>query len=235
MTGVRRQAMPIAVLGAGAVGRAIGTRWVKAGHQVTYGVRRPRAPEDTVREDTERAGRVTTAGDALRDAEVVLLAVPADAVADVLALHATALDGRIVLDATNRLGPGPMHALDALTRASPHARLYRAFNHLGWENFAQPRFSGVAADLFYCGPQDETRSVVEQLIADVGLRPVRVGGLDSAELLDGITRLWFALALGAGHGRHLAFSTLFGGRSADRGFRASAARQLTTHTERTTA
>jgi predicted dinucleotide-binding enzyme len=44
----------------------------------------------------------------------------------------------------------------------------------------------------------------------VGLRPVRVGGLDCADVVDGVTRLWFALALHQGHGRHLGLRVLTG-------------------------
>lgn len=205
--GPRAETVSIAVLGAGPVGRAIGGKWLKAGHRVTFGVRSPDARRDMVRETVGAEASVATVDHALAGAEVVLLALPAGAVEEVLARHADALDGLVVIDATNRLGDGPMHALDSLAGALPRADLYRAFNHLGWENFAHPDF-GVSADLFYCGPQGESQKLVESLITDVGLRPVRVGDLASAGLLDGITRLWFALAQGQGYGRHLAFRTL---------------------------
>lgn len=42
---------------------------------------------------------------------------------------------------------------------------------------------------------------VEALIADVGPRPVRDGGLDTADVADRFARLWFALAFGKGRGR----------------------------------
>ena len=50
---------------------------------------------------------------------------------------------------------------------------------------------------------------MESLITAVGLRPVWVGdGTHGADLLDGLTRLWFALAINQGRGRHLAFRML---------------------------
>ncbi len=52
--------------------------------------------------------------------------------------------------------------------------------------------------------------MVEGLIRDVGLGPVYVGGLDQAEVLDGVLRLWFAVAIGQGRGRHTAFKMLPG-------------------------
>jgi predicted dinucleotide-binding enzyme len=124
------------------------------------------------------------------------------------------MNGKIVIDATNNVRSAKMHALDTLAEAAPSAKLFRAFNSLGWENFDQPDFDGVAADLFYCGVDDpEARAVVDTLISAVGLRPIRVGGLDQIDIVEGVTRLWFALTRGQGMGRHLAFKVLGGPRA----------------------
>ena len=52
--------------------------------------------------------------------------------------------------------------------------------------FADPTVGARWRDLFWCGPKD---AGVEQLIADVGLRPVRVGDIDAIDV-DGVGRLW---------------------------------------------
>jgi 8-hydroxy-5-deazaflavin:NADPH oxidoreductase len=78
----------------------------------------------------------------------------------------------------------------------------------GWENFANPEFpSGERADLFYAGPDGPSREKVGTLVSDVGLRPVWVGGPEHVETVDGMTRLWFAVARRQ-RGRHTAFRTL---------------------------
>lgn len=48
---------------------------------------------------------------------------------------------------------------------------------------------------------------MDALIEAVGLRPMYLGP-DQQDVVDGVLRLWFALAIGQGHGRHLAFHTL---------------------------
>ncbi|HLZ60169.1 MAG TPA: hypothetical protein VKR06_24730, partial [Ktedonosporobacter sp.] len=68
------------------------------------------------------------------------------------------------------------------------------FNSYGWENFADPIYQGTPADLFYSGPDGAPQVQVEQLISEVGLHPVRLGGVDQADLVDGILRLWFTIA-----------------------------------------
>jgi len=85
--------------------------------------------------------------------------------------------------------------------------MVRAFNTLGWENFAEPTFGDERADLFWCGPEGRATEVAEQVIADVGLRPVRVGGPEAVDAVDAVLALWFALVTEHGN-RRLAFRTL---------------------------
>ncbi len=122
--------------------------------------------------------------------------------------HAKALDGKTIIDATNNVSQPAMHSLATFAKHTPNARAFRAFNTLGWENFEDPQFSGVRADLFFCGPDGDARSTVERLISDVGLRPIYVGGVEQVDVVDGLSRLWFALAFGQNMGRHLAFKLL---------------------------
>jgi predicted dinucleotide-binding enzyme len=128
--------------------------------------------------------------------------------ADTVAALGGALGGKVVIDATNNMGGGSVSSVDAIAAAAPDADVYRAFNTLGWENFADPTFGGVHADLFYAGPDGPSQATAERLIADVGLRPIRIGGADKVPLLDSVLRLWFALASEQGMGRHLAFKVL---------------------------
>ena len=135
-----------------------------------------------------------------------VLTVPGPALVDVVAPIALVLDGRPVVNATNVMGDGPT-ATELLASAAPGARQIRAFNTLGVENFAEPTIDGTPIDLLWAG-DDDTVDVAEQLIGDVGLRPVRIGGLDRADLVDAVFRLWIALAIQGGRGRRLGFQVL---------------------------
>lgn len=189
-------ALDIAVIGAGNIGRTLGAKWATAGHEVVYGVRSPGAPD------------TASVRDAVAGAEVVLLAVPGQAAKEVLAALGTALAGKVVIDASNDIqGTGKLHALAELTDA---AHPVRAFSTLGWENFADPDFDGVTADLFYAAEEGNAKEVADRLIADVGLRPVWLGGVDAFDLVDSLTRLWFTLAFQRKLGRRLAFKMLGG-------------------------
>jgi predicted dinucleotide-binding enzyme len=193
----------VAIIGAGNIGGTLGRALMPA-HQVSFGVR----STDGYQELADAGATLTDPVSAVSSAEAVLLAIPGNVVADILAVIADHLDGKIVIDATNNMGGGgPMDAQRAIAEAAPDAVYFRAFNTLGWESFANPEFGGERADLFYAGADGPARQAVETLIADVGLRPVWVGGPDQVETVDSVTRLWFALA--RQHGRHTAFRTLW--------------------------
>jgi predicted dinucleotide-binding enzyme len=202
--------MEVAVLGIGNIGSILARKWAKAGHEVMAGVRDVNAPKAKAFLAPGDANlSLGTPEQAIAFGEVVLFAIPGAAVAAVIAAYAAELDGKIIIDATNNMGAGEMSGLEIFTARTPRAKVFRAFNSLGWENFAEPQFGQLQADLFYCGPDEApARQAVERLIADIGLNPVYVGGLEQAPLLDALTRLWFSLAVGQKMGRHLAFKVL---------------------------
>jgi predicted dinucleotide-binding enzyme len=200
----------VAVLGAGKIGGTIGRKWVNAGHQVTFGVSDPDGKNaQALRDDLGDRAKIGTLADALSsNPDVVFMAIPGGAMESTIAEYANQLDGRIIIDSANRMGAPVMNRFAALQQYTPQARIYRAFNTYGYENFANPEYNGTQADLFFCGTPGDSQVSVEQLISEVGLRPVYLGGVDQVGTVDGLTSVWFALALGQGKGRHLAFKVL---------------------------
>jgi predicted dinucleotide-binding enzyme len=199
----------IAVLGSGNIGGTLGARWLAAGHQVVFGARDPSSAK--TRSALAKAGPsagVEIIGRAVQDVDVVLVAIPNAAVAETATALGAALNGKIVIDATNRFGAPVVSHVATLAAAAPQALIYRAFNSLGWENFEVPVIAGQQVDLFYCGPEGESKAIMEQLIVDVGLRPVYVGGLDRTPLVDAVGSLWWALVFGQHHPRRLAFKLM---------------------------
>ena len=204
--------MHIAIIGAGNIGRTLGAAWLQAGHDLRFGVREP--DTDSVRQTRAHLGdraRFVPIAEALEGAEVVVLALPGSAVDGFLAEYGSALHGMTVVDAANRAfgGPGPANSIGAIrSSAGPSlVGLVRAFNSVGWENMAEPRFGAQTADMLYCADA-AAKASAETLIADTGLRPVYVGDLDQAHLVDTLTGLWAALAYGQRRGRRLAFKIL---------------------------
>ena len=198
----------IAVLGAGKIGGTLGKKWATAGHAVAFGVRDTESMHArALQAELGQFVSIGTLAQALVGAEVVLFALPGEMMEEVIARYAAQLEGKILMDAANNLSGGPVNSLTAFRAHTPHASVYRAFNSYGWENFAETLYAGVQADLFYSGPAGETGAVVEQLISEIGLRPVRVGDTDQADLIDGLLLVWFALSPRQGT-RHLTLKLL---------------------------
>jgi len=194
--------MTVAVIGTGFIGGTLGRAFARAGQPTVFGSRNPAA--DTVAGDS--GATMATVADAVAHADTVVLAVPAAAVEDLLADQGDALAGKLVIDAANNIGGPVAHHADAVARLAPRARYARAFNTLGGENLADPDFAGTPADMFYSALEVD-RPVLDALITAVGLRPMYVGE-GQQDVVDGVLRLWFALAVGQGRGRDLAFRTL---------------------------
>lgn len=198
--------MNVAVIGAGNIGGTLGRAFARAGHEVTFGVRDP-ADSGAAAAVGDSGARAARVAGSLVGAEVVVLALPGTVVEAFLREHAAALESLLIIDATNRIGgPGPAHSRDSILAAVPTARYARAFNCVGWENLAEPQFGDTAADLFFSADEAD-RPLVEALIQAVGLRPAYVGA-NQHDVVDGVLRLWFALAVGQNRGRRLAFRVL---------------------------
>ncbi|HEY8044230.1 MAG TPA: NAD(P)-binding domain-containing protein [Streptosporangiaceae bacterium] len=185
--------MKIAVIGTGHIGGTLGGTFAAAGHEVVYGSRQAAGAGPG-------GAPVRTVAGALSDAEVVLLAVPARVIPDLIAEHGAALAGTIVLDAVNRIGEPETNSRRLIAQAAPTALYARAFNTLGWENFADPP-SGAA--VFFAADAG-ARPVTQELITAVGLRPEYVGDADAAGTVDGLLPVWFALVQQHGGNRRLA-------------------------------
>lgn len=193
--------MEIAVVGTGFIGGILGRPLAQSGHSVRFGSRHPE--DDEVAMDT--GASVVSVADALRNAEVIVLALPGAGVAELAAEHGPALAGKLVIDAANRMGEPVSNSRAALPA---DVRYARAFNTVGGENMADPVFPDGTADMFFSAPEPD-RGTVEEVIQGVGLRPVYVGA-DREDLLDALFQLWIALAIGQGRGRRLALRLLEG-------------------------
>jgi 8-hydroxy-5-deazaflavin:NADPH oxidoreductase len=119
--------------------------------------------------------------------------------------HGERLRGKLVIDATNRMGAASANSRAVLP---PDIRYARAFNTTSGENMAEPEIDGVRCDMFFSAPEADRRTV-EGVIEGVGLRPVYVGA-DAEELVDCLFRLWVALAVTQGRGRRMALAMLGG-------------------------
>ncbi len=200
--------MKIAILGAGNIGGTLGGKWLQAGHTVCFGVRGPNSPKTLAALEQAPGAKALDVPTAIRDSETILFSVPWKNVPEIAHSQAAELNGKLLIDATNNFGGPVINHLKTLQDAAPDAKIYRAFNSLGWEVFANPVINDQTADMFYSGPDGETRTHIHKLIEDVGVNPIWVGENDRVHLVDNMGALWVNMVFQHGWTRHSAFKAI---------------------------
>ena len=181
--------MRIAVIGAGNVGSSVARAGVDSGHEVILSATTPEKARTVA--DTLGASAAANNPDAVRQADLVVLAVPYSAVADIADEIADAAAGKIIIDATNALKPDlsglavtDRSAAELLQERLPAARVVKAFNTVFASRQADPVVDGSPLDGFYAGDDAEAKQTVAEFLTGIGYRPIDAGGLSSARALE---------------------------------------------------
>jgi predicted dinucleotide-binding enzyme len=184
----------ITIIGAGNMGTAIAGLALAAGSEVQV----------LTREATDLDPRVSagTVGDELKG-DVVVLALPYGAVAEVVDLYADRLDGKVVVDITNPLDfatfdalvvPDGSSAAAQIQQRVPGARVLKAFN----TNFAATLASGQVGPLpttvLVAGDDADAKAALAGAVS--GVRVVDAGSLKRAHELEALGFLQLTLAAG---------------------------------------
>lgn len=193
--------MKVAIIGAGNVGKALGTSLSRAGHEVTISASTP----ESARAAAEEIGAQPAPDNvqAVRGADVVVLAVPfVGSATEVAREIADAAAGSVVIDATNPIKPDfsglateDSSAAEVLQGLLPGAPVVKAFNTIFAGNQAQPTRE---IDGFIAGDDAKAKRTVISLVESMGFTPVDVGPLAQARYLEGMA--WVNIGLNAANG-----------------------------------
>ena len=196
--------MRIAIIGAGNVGGGLGKAFAAVGHEVVFGVRDPSSAKTQAALAEIGAAEAVSFEAAVAGADAIVFAIRP------VALTATAaaigsLAGRIVIDAMNRFDGDPARSTTQdLAALLPGAKIAKAFNTIGFENYGTARDRGVKVAMFVAGDDPDAKRVAMDLAAELGFQPEDAGGLANAKPLEEMVRVW--LALTAAHGRTVGFA-----------------------------
>ena len=196
--GLPAHADTIAIIGTGSVASALGPEFAAQGHTIVYGSRSP--ARDEVQElvaSTGDSASATTPGDAAKDANIVVLAVPGMLVEEIT-LGLGNLAGKIIIDPTNPLlegGDGLMHGVETsnaeiIQAAAPGAFVVKAFNTLSWQTMMEPESSGGPVSIPLSGNSADAKATVAVLVEGMGLEAIDVGPVESARWVEGMLILW---------------------------------------------
>lgn len=182
--------MRVSIIGAGNVGRALAGTLERAGLDVTI-ADRDAGEAGAVAADTGATAAPSTV-EAARDADVVVLAVPATAYEEIAREAADALAGKVVVDVANRPTPDPERSTsiaEELQARLPQARVVKAFNTLFASRQSEPVVAGIPADGFVAADDPDAKQEVMSILDAAGFRPVDAGPLPAARTLEGMAWL----------------------------------------------
>jgi len=187
--------MKIAIIGAGNVGRALGSSFAAAGNTVVF------AGRDAAKtaEAAQAAGGTSAATPAAAavGADVIVIAVPFTEAEGVAASLAPIAAGTVVIDTTNPLKAdysglstegGPSGA-ELIASALGGGTVVKAFNTLFAGVQGNPAAHGQVLDALYATDDEAAGAVVAGLASDIGFRPVKVGPLAAARELEAMAWL----------------------------------------------
>lgn len=181
--------MKIGVIGSGSLGGTVGGLWVKAGHEVMFSSRHPEELTSLVRPLGPRAS-TGTAQQAAAFGDVILFAVPYEALRDLGSSLRALLRGKVVLDSCNpsasdhaRLAQelGTNNVGEMSRQLLPETRLVRVFSAVDATS-AEASFNRRTEKLGVPLAGDDTGAMktAEQLVRDAGCEPVVAGNLATA-------------------------------------------------------
>jgi predicted dinucleotide-binding enzyme len=211
--------MKIAVLGTGAVGRALAGRFAELGHEVAVGTRDPAGTlargGDYAAWAAERPGiALASFADAAANADLVVNATSGThSLAALEAAGASNLAGKVLLDVANEMTPSDGLPLvganetdslgERLQRAFPETRVVKTLNTMNGEVMANPALvAGGDHTVFLSGEDAEAKQVAAELLEQMGHTDVLdLGGIESARGAEAAIAFWLRVRLAVGHNR----------------------------------
>ncbi|HYA85750.1 MAG TPA: NADPH-dependent F420 reductase [Nitrospirota bacterium] len=186
----------IAIIGKGNVGSALAEGLRRAGHEVRFGSK-----------DPEESSHTVSAW-----ADVVILAVPWNAHAEIVKTAGNALEGKTIVDVSNILTPSYELALGFTTSGSeelqkmiPRANVVKAFNTIFAQNMNTGKLLGERLTVLVAGDDSGSKDTVRKLAEDIGFDSVDAGPLKSARYLEPLGMLNIMLGYGLKMGTDIGF------------------------------
>jgi NADPH-dependent F420 reductase len=191
----------VTIVGAGNMGRGIGTRVVAGGHQVEIV---DRDPADAQQLAEDLGGSATALDPGARfGGEVVVFAVYYPGIKDAVRQYVDQLAGKAVVDITNPIDtqtwdrlatpPGTSSAEEVQQLVPQGTPVVKAFNTTFAGTLVGGEVDGQQLDVLIAGDDAAAKQKVSQLAADGGLRPIDVGPLSRAQQLEQLGFLHISL------------------------------------------
>jgi 8-hydroxy-5-deazaflavin:NADPH oxidoreductase len=200
--------MKVTIVGAGNMGRGIGTRAAAGGHDVEIVDRNPSEASALARELGGSASALEAGAEF--GGEIVVFAVYYPGIKDAVQQYADQIAGRVVVDITNPVdtetwdrlatAPGSSSAEEVAGLVPAGTPVVKAFNTTFAPTLVAGEVGGQPLDVLLAGDAADAKQKVAQLTMDGGLRPLDVGPLARAQQLEQLGFLHISIQQPLGFG-----------------------------------
>lgn len=186
----------VAVIGLGNIGKVVAANLVKGNREVIVADLHFEEAK-IVAKQLGSLAEASEVGAAIKEADIVVLALWLSTIKELFTNYATELQGKIIVDPSNPIAPdgkgGFMKIIGEEESAGQTiacllpqgAKLAKALGTLGVGSLASAAYQKPeAAVLFYATDDHSIDAKIEALIQDSGFEPVRVGGIDQSIRLE---------------------------------------------------
>jgi predicted dinucleotide-binding enzyme len=186
------QKSKVAVIGLGSIGTVVATNLVKGNRSIIIADRTLAKAQDLSKKLGNLA-RPATISDAVKEAEIIILAIWFDAIKEFFTTYGTELEGKIIVDPSNPIAPDEkggfkkiieqdQSAGQILSAMLPkNAKFAKALGTLGASSLVRAAFQQPEKAVeFYATDDTIINGQIEDLIHDNGFEPVRIGGIDKS-------------------------------------------------------
>ncbi len=205
--------MKIGILGTGDVGRALGTGFVKHGHEVKIGSREAgNQKAEAWRQETGDKASTGTFAEAAAFGEIVIVSTLWAGAENAIRLAGPGnFKGKTVIDTINpldfstgapRLAVSGTSAGEEVQKWLPEAHVVKAFNTVGKAHMVDPQFPGGPPDMFIAGDDAGAKQTVSGILKDFGWGVVDLGGIESARYLEPMAIVWILHSIQTKSGNH---------------------------------
>ena len=186
------QKSKVAVIGLGNIGTAVAANLVKGNRSVIVADRTLEKANELSKKLGTLAHPATIAA-AVKEAEIIVLAIWFDGIKDFFKTYAAELQGKIIVDPSNPIAPDEKGGFKKIIGKDQSAgqilssllpkgvKLAKALGTLGAASLANAAFQQPEKAVeFYAIDDTSIDEQIEELIRDNGFEPVRIGGLDQS-------------------------------------------------------
>jgi len=195
--------MNIGILGSGVVGQALGSGFIKYGHQVKIGTSNASKLNDWIKTAGSNAS-VGSFEEAANFGDLLVLSVKGTIALSLLEkIGAAIFKGKTIIDTTNPIADAaPVNGvlqffteqndslMERLQNKFPESYFVKAFSCVGSVFMVNPDFGGVKPTMFIAGNNESAKIQVKEILTIFGWETEDMGNAEAARAIEPLCILW---------------------------------------------